>query len=127
MANVTIDFSEKTGEIKPMHSVNNGPVYKFAADRRITNMPAYRAAGIPFARTHDASFFATCGGEHIVDVNFIFTDPDADDATHKRCRGGTKAPFFDLYEIAANHLKSCFPDLMIGGPAVAGVKDWALP
>ena len=78
MQNITVDFSKKLGKMKPMHSVNNGPVYKFAVDQRITNIEPYKAAGIPYARNHDASFYATYGGEHIVDVNFIFTDPDAD-------------------------------------------------
>ncbi len=78
MNTVTVDFSKRAGYIKPMHSVNNGPVYKFTADQRITNIEPYRAAGIPYARNHDASFFATYGGEHIVDVNMIFTDFDAD-------------------------------------------------
>ncbi len=74
MDRITVDFSKNVGKVKPMHSVNNGPVYKFAADQRITNVHHYRAAGIPFARTHDASFYSTYGGEHIVDVNMIFTD-----------------------------------------------------
>ena len=39
--------------------------------------------------------------------------------------GGTKAQFFDFYEIAAKHLKSCFPHLKIGGPALAWREDWA--
>lgn len=78
MEQITVDFSKVTGKIKPMHSVNNGPVYKFAEDQRITNIEAYRAAGIPYARTHDASFYATYGGEHIVDINMIFTDFDRD-------------------------------------------------
>ena len=214
MNNIIVNFSKITGKMKPMHSVNNGPVYKFAADQRITNIESYRAAGIPFARTHDASFYATYGGEHIVDVNMIFTnfdadptdpasydftltdeymrvieaggakvfyrlgskiehwpkkyntlppkdfhkwavicehiirhytegwgdgykmdieyweiwnepDLDRDDSTHKRTWGGTKAEFFDLYEIAAKHLKACFPHLKIGGPALAGKVEWA--
>ena len=81
MDKIRVDFSKKAGKVKPMHSVNNGPVYKFAADQRITNIDHYKAAGIPYARNHDASFFATYGGEHIVDVNMIFTDwsRDADD------------------------------------------------
>ena len=79
MNSISVNLSKPTGElIKPMHSVNNGPVYKFAADQRITNIDAYRAAGIPLARNHDASFNATYGGEHIVDINFIFRDFDAD-------------------------------------------------
>ena len=78
MTNVTIDFSKSVRPIKPMHSVNNGPVYKFGADQHITNIDSYREAGIPYARTHDASFYSTYGGEHTVDVNFIFTDFDRD-------------------------------------------------
>ena len=82
MDKIIVDFSMITGKVKPMHSVNNGPIYKFAADQRITNIEHYKAAGIPYARTHDASFCATYGGEHIVDVNMIFTDwsKDAADA-----------------------------------------------
>lgn len=52
-------------------------------------------------------------------------DLDRDDSTNKRCWGGTKAEFFDFYETAAKHLKECFPHLKIGGPALAGRKDWA--
>ena len=51
-------------------------------------------------------------------------DLDRDDSTNKRCWGGTKAEYFDFYEIAAKHLKECFPHLKIGGPAIAGRRDW---
>ena len=78
MDRITVDFAKELGRVKPMHSVNNGPVYKFAADQRITNIHHFKAAGIPYARTHDASFYSTYGGEHIVDVNNIFTDFSAD-------------------------------------------------
>lgn len=214
MREVKVNFSQSLGKVKPMHAVNNGPVYKFAADQRITNIDAYRDAGIPYARNHDASFCATYGGEHIVDVNFIFRDfskdpkdpknydftltdeyikvtefggaktyyrlgskiehwpkkyntlppedfkkwavicehiirhytegwadgfhydieyweiwnepdLDPDDSTHKRCWGGTEKEFFELYDVAATHLKKCFPHLKIGGPALAGWYEWA--
>lgn len=213
MATVKVDLKKPIGPMKPMHAVNNGPVYKFASDQRITNIDSYRAAGIPYARTHDASFCATYGGEHTVDVHAIFPDfskdpydpasydfcltdeylkviefagtktfyrlgskiehwpkkygtlpppdfkkwavicehiirhytegwadgfhmdieyweiwnepdLDADDSDHKRCWGGTKAQFFELYDIAARHLKECFPHLKIGGPAIAGDMKW---
>lgn len=52
-------------------------------------------------------------------------DLDSDDASNKRTWGGTKAQFFDLYEVAAKHLKKCFPNLKIGGPALAGNENWA--
>ena len=214
MEMMRVDFSKSCGAVKPMHAVNNGPVYKFAEDQRITNIDSYLAAGIPYARTHDAAFYATYGGEHTVDIHAIFPDFDADpenpesydfvltdeylkviefagtktfyrlgskiehwkkkygtlppkdfhkwavicehiirhytegwangfqmdieyweiwnepdldpdDATHKRCWGGTKAQFFEFYDIAAKHLKKCFPHLKIGGPAIAGNLEWA--
>lgn len=78
MSDIIVDFSKSNGKIKPMHAVNNGPVYKFASDQRVTNMEYFQKAGIPFARNHDASFYANYGGEHIVDVNFIFRDFDKD-------------------------------------------------
>ena len=212
MDKITVDFSRELGAVKPMHSVNNGAVYKFAKDQRITNVHHFKAAGIPYARNHDASFNATYGGEHIVDVNFIFTDPDADpydpasydfqltdeycrmieaggskvyyrlgskiehwskkyntlppkdfkkwaivcehiirhycygwadgfnmdieyweiwnepdldpdDSTHKRCWGGTAKQFYELFNITLTHLKTCFPELKIGGPAIANTNN----
>lgn len=52
-------------------------------------------------------------------------DLDRDGSPNKRCWGGTKAQFFDFYEIASKHLKKCFPNLKIGGPALAGNEEWA--
>ncbi len=214
MNNVSVRWNHPAGRVKPMHAVNNGPVYKFQADQRLTNMEDYKAAGIPYARNHDASFFATYGGNHTVDVSFIFSDFDADpydeasydfactdqyvkvtelsgaetfyrlgsrieheikkyntlppkdfhkwavicehiirhytegwangfhyqmtyweiwnepdldtdDSANKRCWGGTAKQFYELYKVTASHLKRCFPQLKIGGPALAGqFGDW---
>ena len=52
-------------------------------------------------------------------------DLDPDDSQNKRTWGGTKAEFFDLFEITAKHLKEQFPDLKIGGPALAYNEEWA--
>ncbi len=52
-------------------------------------------------------------------------DLDPDDSTDKRTWGGTKLQFFELYEITAKHLKGCFPNLKIGGPALACKEEWA--
>ncbi len=38
--------------------------------------------------------------------------------------GGTEEQFYDFYEIAAKHLKSKFPHLKIGGPAISGNVAW---
>ena len=67
-------------------------------------------------------------GYHL-DIQYweIWNEPDLDDddSTNKRTWGGTKAQFFDFYEIAAKHLNGCFPNLKIGGPALAHSLDWA--
>lgn len=52
-------------------------------------------------------------------------DLDEDDSPNKRTWGGTKAQFFELYETTATHLKACFPELKIGGPALAWRESWA--
>jgi len=52
-------------------------------------------------------------------------DLDADDSKNKRCWGGTAAQFCEMYAITAKHLKACFPNLKIGGPALANSKPGA--
>ncbi len=210
---VKIATKEITGKIKPMNCVNNGPL-KPRLEQVRDNFEAYRNARIPYARNHDAAFLQEYGGEHIVDVDNIFTDFDADpllpasydftltdeylkttldagtkifyrlgskiehwskkyhtlpprnfkkwavicehiirhynegwadgfdfgieyweiwnepdwaedDAKDKQTWGGTKAEFFDFYEIAAKHLKNRFPKLKIGGPAVCIKPGWS--
>lgn len=56
----------------------------------------------------------------------IWNEPDLDDddAANKRTWVGTKAEFFDFYEVVAKHLKACFPNLKIGGPALAWREEW---
>ena len=57
----------------------------------------------------------------------IWNEPDlnSDDPSKSPTWQGTKKQFFDLYETAAKYLKSRFPNLKIGGPAVAWFRDWA--
>lgn len=210
---IFIDTGKTLGAIKRINAVNNGPV-RARGDQSNGNFDAYKDACIPYARTHDAAFYAAYGGEHTVDIMAIFpnfdadeNDPasydfqltdeymekimaagtkvfyrlghkiehaskkygtlppkdfhkwaricehiirhmnegwadghewnidyweiwnepdlDADDSPNKRCWGGTKAQFFDFFEIAAKYLKGCFPNLKIGGPALAGNMVWA--
>ena len=77
MSTVNVNFNKTIGKIKVMHAVNNGPVVS-GSDQTRGNQDAYMACRIPYARTHDASFFAGYGGNHTVDVNFIFPDFDKD-------------------------------------------------
>ena len=76
---VTVDMAHEIGPIKPMHAVNNGPaVKKPAGDQVRGNFEDYKAARIPFARTHD-SINCVSGGAHNCDINAIFPNFDADE------------------------------------------------
>lgn len=57
----------------------------------------------------------------------IWNEPDlnSNNPSQSTTWQGTPEQFWDLYEITAKHLKSCFPDLKIGGPALAGKYQWA--
>ena len=214
MQTISFDLSKKYGKFRPMNAVNNGPVHKrHANDQARSNLADFKAARIPYARNHDASFNAGYGGEHTVDVSAIFPDFDADPYKEEsydfactdeyiaitleagaetfyrlgqkiehtikkyhvfppkdfekwavicehiirhynygwangyeynikyweiwnepdldyqrdivRTWGGTREQFFDFYATAAKHLKSRFPELKIGGPALAWNMDWA--
>ena len=209
MTSLSFDLASKGGKIKPMNAVNNGPTD--AGVRKVaTNFDAYAEACIPYARTHDASFFVGYGGEHTVDVHRIFKDFSADEndpasyifeptdeylhnilsagtkvfyrlgaSIEHRYKYGTRVPadmakwaricehiirhynegwangfqlgieyweiwnepdchnadgsnpcwqgteeqFVDFYAVVSKHLKACFPDLKIGGPAFMSVWD----
>ena len=53
----------------------------------------------------------------------IWNEPDCknNDGSNP-CWQGTDEEFIDLYEIASKHLKKCFPNLKIGGPAFTAPK-----
>ena len=56
----------------------------------------------------------------------IWNEPDLDvDTDNKRTWAGTVEEFYELYKVAAKHLKGRFPELKIGGPALCGRFDWA--
>ncbi|MBP3322927.1 MAG: hypothetical protein J6M16_01895 [Clostridia bacterium] len=206
--NVKVNFSEIDSFIKPMHSVNNGPMGNRAHSSGDSNAYLYTEAAIPFARNHDANFFYQYGAPHTVDIMAIFPNFDADEndpesydfhltdeynrsivasgtkifyrlgnkIEHESkkyganppkdfnkfaricehiirhmnegwangtylnieyweiwneadigapCWTGTKEQFYELYDITSRHLKSCFPNLKIGGPAVAVVSGYS--
>ena len=80
-----VNFNQSAGKIKPMHATNNGPVvynlqnYKNGDVHPYTsNVDQFRDAGIPYARTHDSSFYWGYGMEHTIDVYYVFPNFDAD-------------------------------------------------
>ena len=74
---VAIDPAHILGPVKYMNAVNNGPK-KAPPSQRSGNFTAYRAARIPFARTHDANYAVAYGAPHTVDISAVFPDFDAD-------------------------------------------------
>ncbi len=52
----------------------------------------------------------------------IWNEPDCAPATWT----GTTEQFFEFFAVVASHLKSCFPHLKIGGPAIAYWKETAV-
>ena len=62
----------------------------------------------------------------------IWNEPDLDQPddrwkTDPRTWAGTMEQFDELYVVTAKHLKKCFPDLKIGGPAISSVNSgWLL-
>lgn len=77
---IEADPAVELGKIKPMNAVNNGPIKAKSSQSR-GNFEAYRNLEIPYARNHDAAFCSAYGGNHTVDINFIFPDfsKDAND------------------------------------------------
>lgn len=208
MLTLTPDFNTPTGKIKPMHAVNNAPMF-WTYCRMFHYLTE---AGIPYARLHDTG--GVIGGGVFVDVANLFPNFDADPDDPKSyefgftdhllreltaakvqpfyrlgctienyhpsigprrsippkdphkwavicehiirhynegwadgyCMGityweiwnepdnepviadnpmwrGTMEEYFTLYEVAAKHLKSCFPHLKIGGYASCGFYE----
>ncbi len=64
-------------------------------------------------------------GHHLgIEYWEIWNEPDNEpDMTVNPMWRGTKEEFYHLYEVAANHLKACFPHLKIGGYASCGFYD----
>jgi hypothetical protein len=56
----------------------------------------------------------------------IWGEPDLDkhNPAKSPCWTGTKEQFFEFFNTVASHLKSCFPHLKIGGPAIAHDLEW---
>ncbi len=64
-------------------------------------------------------------GHHLgIEYWEIWNEPDNEpDPLVNPMWRGTKEEYYNLYEITANHLKSCFPHLKIGGYASCGFYD----
>lgn len=77
MVKLEIDLTKTIGPVKAMNAVNNGPI-RPGRDQTRGNLDLYKAARIPFGRTHDANHCAAYGAPHVVDIPVIFPDFSAD-------------------------------------------------
>lgn len=59
------------------------------------------------------------GFEYGIEFWEVWNEPD----NRPACWTGTMPKFYDFFEIAVKHLKGCFPNLKIGGPALA---EWSV-
>ena len=75
--NLSFDFENKRGKIKPMHAVGQPPI-DIGLNQLETDMLHYlKEANIPYARMHDVG--GTFGKNLFVDVPNLFRDFDADE------------------------------------------------
>lgn len=73
-AELTVEFAEGIGSVKPVHSVGQGPLLgksDFSMFRYLNE------AGVPYARLHDVG--GAFGGNLFVDIPNLFRDFDADE------------------------------------------------
>jgi len=68
---IRVDGSRRTGTIRPLHGVNNGPLN---CGETVDVSARYRELGIPLARLHDAEW----PDPNVVDIHAVFPDPSAD-------------------------------------------------
>lgn len=69
---IVVDEAVETGPIKVVNGVNGCPVGEEA-------VAAWKAAEIPFARTHDLNLAHAYGAPYVIDVPWIFRDFEADE------------------------------------------------
>lgn len=79
---ITVDFDDEIGDIKPVNGINNGPVSKAVIDNNgkvsfefdVTDY--YKAMNIPCVRLHDSEY--PFGSDKFIDIHCIFPDFNAD-------------------------------------------------
>ena len=206
---ITLDFNEEVGDIKPLNGINNGPLSKASVSDNgkvsfeFDVSDYYEEMNVPYVRLHDTEY--PFGSDKFVDIHCIFPDfsADADDPASyyfeasdayiagvlasgaevmyrlgesidhtgdntyinppadydkwaKICEHiirhynegwdngfhydikyweiwnepdnsmmwtGSAEEYCRLYAVTAKHLKACFPNLLIGGPAFTGINE----
>lgn len=68
--NVTVDFSKKSGKMRPLNSLNSGPL--FGIDMSLDYREEYRSLCVPFVRTDRVEY--PHGSDRYVDIHCLFPD-----------------------------------------------------
>lgn len=77
MNKITVNFNEKTGAVKPLHSVCLAPYVENDGDNQREIQRLFTEAAIPYCRLHDCQ--GAYGGAYFVDITNIFRNFDADE------------------------------------------------
>lgn len=209
---ITVDFNDITGEMRPLHGINNGPksgyseVDQGTGNWQLDMTEVYELVNIPFVRIHDTEY--PYGQDKFVDIHCIFPDMDQNvndpsaycfeetdeyisaiinsgaqvffrlgesidhsgedryihppedymkwaqvcehiirhynegwadgfyynivyweiwnEPDHKSMWTGSMEQYYELYRVTARYLKSMFPEIKIGGCALASVSEESL-
>ena len=73
--NVTVDFSKKSGKMRPLNCLNSGPA--FGVDMSLDFSEEYRSLSVPFVRTDRVEF--PHGADRYVDIHCLFPDFSLDE------------------------------------------------
>ena len=74
------DLENKQGKFKILNATNGGPWHKrHTNDQLRTNFVDYKAAKIPYQRSHDSGINGIYGGPYSYDISKIFKNFDADE------------------------------------------------
>ena len=72
---VNVDFSKKTGKIKPVNGLNNGPL--FGVDLSVDFSEEYKEMASPVIRVSDVE--APYAPSRFLDIHCVFPDMDLDE------------------------------------------------
>lgn len=118
METLKFDLSQAGRKFKILNATNGGPWHKrHATDQWRTNFEDYKAARMPYSRTHDSGVVGEYGGPFSFDVTRIFPDFSADPCDPKSydfdctdeailvCHDAGTETFFRLGQTIEHHIK----------------------
>ena len=78
MNQITVDFHQITGKVKPVHGVCCAPYANGMGPKQAVIEKYFTQGNIPYCRLHDCN--GSYGGAHFVDIPNVFPDFDADES-----------------------------------------------